>query len=111
VKRGEIWTAAAGGDYGSKPRPVLINQSDFIRTTNSVLVCGINSTQIEADLLRIMVEPSVENGLRNRSWIMVDKMGAAPVEKFGKRAGRLETHYIAQLNLAIFRLTGLIDAP
>ena len=42
MKRGEIWTAAAGSGYVGKPRPVVIVQDDLFDATASVTVQSAN---------------------------------------------------------------------
>ena len=43
MKRGEIWTAAAGSGYAGKPRPVVIIQDDRFDATDSVTVCAFTT--------------------------------------------------------------------
>ena len=42
MKRGEIWTLQADG-YASKPRPVVIVQSDAVDRFDSVITCLLTS--------------------------------------------------------------------
>ena len=77
MKRGDIITVSARGDYG-KPRPGVIVQSDLISSTDSVLVALITSGSTYAPLLRLSLEPSSENKLKVTSQIMIDKILAFP---------------------------------
>jgi len=63
MKRGDIVTAAAQGDYG-KPRPAVVIQSDRLAETDSVLVCLITSELRDALFHRVPLEPTAETGLR-----------------------------------------------
>ena len=74
MRRGEVWTAAAGGGYVGKPRPVVILQDDRFDATDSVTVCAFTTDPTEAPLLRLVVDPDAVNGLAERSSLMVDKM-------------------------------------
>jgi len=41
MRRGELWTAAAGAGYAGKPRPVAIVQDDRFDLTDSVTICPL----------------------------------------------------------------------
>jgi mRNA interferase MazF len=78
VKRGDIVLVVAPGDYG-KPRPAVIVQSDLYNATHaSLLVCLLTTEIIKAPLFRLSLRPTPENGLRDISQIMVDKLLAIP---------------------------------
>jgi mRNA interferase MazF len=63
LKRGDIVTIAAPGDYG-KPRPALIIQADIFNDIHSsVTVVPLTTTIIDAPLFRITLDPSRQNGL------------------------------------------------
>ena len=104
LKRGEIWTLAGGAIYSEKPGPVVIVQSDRFDATGSITVCGFTTTDIDAPMFRVMVDPAPSNGLEFRSFVMVDKINSVPREKLGYRIGLLDEGDVAQLNrsLAIF---------
>lgn len=55
MKRGEIWTAAAGSGYAGKPRPVVIVQDDLFAGTASVTICAFTTDPTDAPLLRLLV--------------------------------------------------------
>ena len=82
MRRGDVVTLAASGDYG-KPRPAVVVQTDaFPPQYASVIVCQMTSEIAEAPDFRVTIEPVPGNGLRARSQIMVDK----PVTKSGVSA-------------------------
>jgi mRNA interferase MazF len=111
VRRGEIWTVAAGGDYASKPRPVVIVQDDNFDATASVTLCAFTSNETDAPLFRLAVEPSERNGLRVASWLMVDKITTVPRSRIGYRVGRLDDRDVLRLNQAILVFLGLAGSP
>ena len=43
MRRGEIWTVAAGSGYAGKPRPVVIVRDDSFDATDSVTVCAFTT--------------------------------------------------------------------
>ncbi|MGH8595238.1 MAG: type II toxin-antitoxin system PemK/MazF family toxin [Gammaproteobacteria bacterium] len=90
MKRGDIVLAALPGDFG-KPRPVLIVQSDLFNPTHATLiVCPITTDRMEDTAFRISVEPAEENGLRQPSQIMVDKIIAARRDRLRDRIGAVD---------------------
>ena len=107
MKRGEVWTAAGGGDYAGKPRPIVIVQDDRFDATDSVTICAVTSDPTDAPLLRIAVEASETNGLRTTSRLMVDKITTMPKRKLGTRIGRLADADMVRLNRAMTVCLGL----
>jgi mRNA interferase MazF len=75
MKRGEIVSIVLPGNMG-KPRPAVIVQSDTHPTTSTVVVCPLTSTVGHMPTLRPVIDPTPENGLLNRSMIMLDKVAA-----------------------------------
>jgi mRNA interferase MazF len=107
VKRGEIWTAAGGVTYASKPRPVVIVQDDRFDETKSITICAFTSDPTDAPLFRIAVEPSEINGLETASRLMVDKITTIPKHKLGSPIGRLADDDMLRLNRAVMIFLGL----
>jgi mRNA interferase MazF len=91
------------GDFG-KPRPALIIQSDRFADTGTVTVLLVTSTDVEAPLLRVLVQPDAENGLIQPSWVMIDKTMSVKRERIGRVIGRVrdETMLTVTRNLAVF---------
>jgi mRNA interferase MazF len=73
VRRGEVWTATSGV-YATRPRPVVSVQDDRFDATDSVTVMPMTTTLLEAPLLRVPVEPTATNGLKQVSQVMIDKI-------------------------------------
>jgi len=107
VRRGEIWTAAAGSGYVGKPRPVVIIQDDRFDATASVTVCAFTTDPTDAPLLRLLVQPDEVNGLRDRSSLMIDKITTVPRSKLGERLGRLGDDDMVRLGRAVMVFFGL----
>ncbi|CAN5193401.1 type II toxin-antitoxin system PemK/MazF family toxin [soil metagenome] len=107
MRRGEIFTVAGGGDYTGKPRPAVIVQDNSFDATASVTVCAFTTNPTEAPLFRVSVEPSEQNGLRETSNLMVDKLTTVHRRRIGTRIGRLEDQDVVRLNRAILVFLGL----
>lgn len=107
MKRGEIWTVAAGTGYVGKPRPAVVVQDDRFDATDSVTACAFTTDPTYAPLFRLLVEPSPSNGLREASYLMVDKITTMPRARAGARLGRLSDEDVVRLNRAIAVFLGL----
>ena len=88
MRRGDLVTIALTGDFG-KPRPALVVQSDQFAGTGGVTVLLLSSTLLDAPLIRLDIEPSPENGLRQPSQIMIDKPMTVKRERVGEFFGHL----------------------
>jgi mRNA interferase MazF len=109
MKRGDVVIVAITGDYG-KPRPAIIVQTDLLPETHaSVIICQMTSQLVDAPDFRITIEPSLENGLREPSQVMVDKPVTVRRDRVGQVIGRLNAAQMAQVNAAIALVMGLAD--
>ena len=107
MKRGEIWTAAAGSGYVGKPRPVVIIQDDLFDAPASVTVCAVTTDQTDAPLFRIPVDADDATGIRQPSRLMVDKITTVPRSKLGERVGGLSDDDMTRLGRSIAVFLGL----
>jgi mRNA interferase MazF len=109
MKRGDIVTVAASGDYG-KPRPAVIVQTDALPMGHaSVAVCQLTSEIVAAPNFRVTIEPSADNGLRQLSQVMADKPVTIRRERVGRRIGALGARDMHRLNAALAFVMGLAD--
>ena len=109
LKRGDVVTVAASGDFG-KPRPAVIVRSDaFPEQHEAVIVCQMTSTLEDAPDFRVTVPPSPANGLHATSQIMIDKPVTVRRARIGARLGRLDRREVARLNQALAFVLGLAD--
>ena len=111
MTRGELWTLAGGGDYTSKPRPVVVVQSDDAADLDSVTVCGLTTDSTEAALFRVNVLPNASNGLTAESVIMVDKITTVRRWRLGVRIGRLDQDELDRLGDALALFLGIERSP
>lgn len=110
MRRGELWTAAAGSGYVGKPRPVVIIQDDLFDGTASVAVCAFTSDPTDAPLLRIPVDADEVTGIRRPSRLMVDKITTIPRSKLDERVGRLDDDDMTRLGRSIAVFLGLASS-
>ena len=107
MRRAEIWTAAGGSGYAGKPRPVVIIQDDRFDATESITICAFTTDPTEAPLIRLPVEPDEDNGLRERSSLMVDKITTVRRDSLGEQIGSLADHDMTRLGRAVVVFFGL----
>lgn len=109
MRRGDLITVAATGDYG-KPGPAVIVQTDaFPESHASVVVCRLTSELVNAPDFRVTVDPKPENGLRVASQVMADKPVTIRRERIGRKIGRLSNQDMARLSAALAFVLGLAD--
>jgi mRNA interferase MazF len=103
MMRGDLVTIAIQGDFG-KPRPALVIQANQFSEHSSATVLPITSTIVAAPLLRVMVQPSAENGLQNPSQVMVDKAMTVRRDKIGPAFGHIDADALVEVErcLAVF---------
>jgi mRNA interferase MazF len=103
MRRGDVVTVAAPGDYG-KPRPALVIQSDLFEELPSVTLCLVTSALRDTPIFRITIDPSPTNGLQRVSQIQVDKIMTVARERIGAVIGRLDDAAMLKVNrsLAVF---------
>ena len=109
MKRGEIWTVSGGASYTGKPRPAVIVQEDRFNQTASITLCAFTKDPTEAPLLRMVIEPTNRNGLKNASRLMIDKVTTVPKTRLGKRVGKMSDEDLVRLNRALTVFLGLAN--
>ena len=107
MKRGEIWTVSGGSNYAGKPRPAVIIQEDRFNGTSSITLCAFTTDPVDAPLMRVLVEPSEQNGLRAPSRLMIDKVTTVPKKRLGERLGQLDDTDQLRVNRALMVFLGL----
>ena len=104
--RGDLVTVVLPGDYG-KPRPAIVVQSDAFPHLSSTTVLPLTTTLFEQQLLRISVEPTATNGLRQLSQVMIDKVTTIRNDKVGVAIGKLDDETMVRIDRAIALFFGL----
>lgn len=106
MRRGDLLTIALQGDLG-KPRPALVIQSDLFDLHPSVTVLPLTSRLHDAPLVRITIQPSSSNGLREQSQVMVDKPSSVLRERLGPVFGHVGDETLLAVNRALAVFLGL----
>lgn len=108
MRRGDIVTVSAPGDFG-KPRPAVIIQGDALNTAGatSTIVALMTSQLRDAPLLRLTVEPTDINGLKTTSQVQVNRIVTIRTRKIGNTIGRLDERQLVELNRLLALVIGL----
>ncbi|MDB5656377.1 MAG: transcriptional modulator of MazE/toxin, MazF [Tardiphaga sp.] len=105
MRRGDLISVALVRDYG-KPRPAIIIQSDEFQHLDSVTVVPLTSDRVRQEVFRVQLEPSEENGLREKSHVMVDKMATLPRAKAEHYIGHVSDEEMALVDRALAAFLG-----
>ena len=107
MRRGDLITIALHGEHG-KPRPALVLQSDLLaQLTSAVTVALLTSTALDVPLIRVPVKPSERNGLRKRSYVMIDQVFSAGTRRFGQVFGHLDDADMLAANRGLALFVGI----
>jgi len=83
-------------------------ESDLFNPTHSsLLVCLLTSELIEAPLFRLTLTPSPDNGLKDVSQIMVDKLVALSKDRIRDTIGVVDDENLLSLNRSLTLMLGL----
>lgn len=106
MRRGDLVTVALTGDLG-KPRPALVIQADHFHGLPAVTLLPLTGTLEDTPLLRVQVDPDVQNGLSRTSHVMIDKAVTQPLRKIGQVIGRLSDAAMLEVNRSLAVFLGL----
>jgi mRNA interferase MazF len=105
MNRGDLVTVGLPGAYG-KPRPAVIVQADRFNHLGSITFLPFTSDLLPAEIFRILINPSAENGLQAASQIMADKCSTLPLTKVGYVFGRLGATDLGRVERALAAFLG-----
>lgn len=106
IRRGDLVAVAVQGDYG-KPRPALVLQSDLFSEHPGITLCLLTSKLHDAPLMRLTLDPTPENGLRERSQIQIDKIITVSRAKVAGPIGRVEDKVLVEVGRALALWLGI----
>ena len=104
--RGDILTALLPKKHGG-PHPVLLIRSDVFSGHPSLTVLAITSDLRDWPIFRIDVSPSVANGLRKPSQVMIDRVHTILRSQIGGKIGHLDRATMTEVNRALAIFLGI----
>ena len=105
MNRGDLVTVALPGAHG-KPRPAVVVQADRFNHLGSLTFLPFTSDVLPAEIFRILIDPSSENGLQTPSQVMADKCRTLPLAKVGDVFGRLGAADLGRVDRALAAFLG-----
>lgn len=106
ARRGDI-VLVAGGVYSSKPRPAVVIQDDLFDGTDSVTVCPLTTTPVDAPLLRLPVSADSASGIDADSFVMIDKITTVRRANTREHVGHLTSVQMLELERRLLVFLGL----
>jgi len=106
MRRGDVVLVAVQGDHG-KPRHALVVQNDLIDDVDTTLVCLITTSTDVSAAFRFAVAPTVGNGLREQSSVMLDKTTMVLRQKCRAVVGRLSDEEMMAIDTRLAFVFGL----
>lgn len=101
-----MWSAATGGGYGGKPRPVLVMQADTFANAPHIIVALLTTTLDDDQRVRPRIEPDDGNNLDETSLVQIDILLTVPRRKFGRFIGRVSAGDQARIDRAVLAYLG-----
>jgi mRNA interferase MazF len=105
MNRGDLVAVALPGAYG-KPRPAVVVQADRFSKLGSMTFLPFTSDVLPAEIFRVLINPSAENGLQAPSQVMADKCSTLPLVKVGYVFGRLGVNDLGRVDRALAAFLG-----
>ena len=105
MNRGDLVTVALPGADG-KPRPAVVVQADRFNRLGVITFLPFTSDLLPAEIFRIMINPSAENGLQTPCQVMADKCSTLPLAKVGNVFGRLGATDLGRVDRALAAFLG-----
>ncbi len=106
MRRGEI-RLVAGGVYARKPRPAVVLQDDLFAALDSVTVCPLTTTVVDAPLLRVPIAATEISGIDADSYAMVDKLTTVKRTNVGDAVGELTAQQLADIERRVLVFLGI----
>jgi mRNA interferase MazF len=108
LSRGAVVTASVG-DPAGKPRPFVVLRSDHFAEHALVTLVAFSTTPNETPTLRVLVEASADNGLRETSLAMIDRIVSVHMERIGEVIGQLADVDLTAITHAVAVYLGIAD--
>jgi mRNA interferase MazF len=106
MKRGDV-VIATGPGFGTKPRPYIVIQSnDYALLTTQILMPTTSDLAEPPSLLRVRIEPTKANGLREISDVMTDIPTTVRVGKIHQHVGRVSAVDLLRVEQALALVLG-----
>lgn len=94
-------TVVVPGDHG-KPRPALVIQNErTVDMFDSITVCLMTTAASAPNPLRLAILPEPENGLREPTYVQVDKIHTPAKRRVRGPIGQVTDEFMLEVDLAL----------
>jgi mRNA interferase MazF len=107
ITRGNVVLMVVPSDLGRLRPGVVVQAAELTAGFSTILVCPLSSDLQGRFLLRPLIEPAPENGLRLRSQIMTDKLVALRRDRIRQVIGRIDAETSEKLDRSLLLVLGL----
>ena len=105
--RGTVITIKPSESAGDKPRPAIVVQSDDFETPDTLIIVPLTS-EIANNLLTLpVIMPDDNNGLKEPSRLMTNRMTGAARFQIGRVIGRISERDMERVDAALMLALGL----
>jgi mRNA interferase MazF len=102
LKRGTLVVLSGKSDFDGKPRPAVIVQANqYLGVNDALTVCPLTSRLAGSLDLRVLIEPTPENGLRLPSEVQVDKVTTTRRSLVAREIGHLTDAQMAAISVRL----------
>ncbi len=103
MKRGDVVRVREKGSLTGKPRPALVLQADVSNHgfEKRVTLAIVSSSAAPAPAYRIAVDPTPDNGLQHRSYVLADQIVTPLAANISEPIGHLDPFTMARVDDAL----------
>jgi mRNA interferase MazF len=106
VSRGNL-VIAIGPGFGAKPRPFVVLSADEFRDLTTLILLPTTSQLADPPFpLRVRLEPTADNGLKEVSEVMTDIPVTVRANKVHQHIGKLTAEDMARVENALLMVLG-----
>ncbi|NHF64093.1 type II toxin-antitoxin system PemK/MazF family toxin [Microcella pacifica] len=92
---------------GLHSRPAVVVQDELFDGLDSVTVCPLTSTLVDAPLLRLPIASTEVSGIETDSHIMIDKITTVRRTNVGSRVGEINPQQLVELERRLLVFLGI----
>jgi mRNA interferase MazF len=107
LKRGTVITVKPSTSAGDKPRPAIVVQNDDFETADTLIIVPLTSEIAGNMLVLPIILPDANNGLREPSRLMTNRLTGASRTQIGRAIGQISISDMERVDDALFAALGL----
>jgi mRNA interferase MazF len=102
LHRGDVVFFGERGEFTGKLRPgVVVQREATLADAPSVTLCGITTRPMPTHAARVAIAPSIEHGLEQPSYVMIDKVVSIGRARVRRVLGKLGADEITAVDEAL----------